>query len=260
MGATKTSSAHISGRVERDGPKQPYRGFVTADGFGPDAIGHDHDTDCWLWQGAMRAGVPVAHFQGRVVSVRRLAYERVFGPVQPKWKVRRQCHQSPCINPAHARAVPSSSAKLTPEEIRAIKAAHGTEWPEDTAKRFSVSSSTISRIQAGQARRSQRTPLRTALQGKLPPMKPTHLSDREWIIVTSVVAGHTLAEIGTHVGLTRERVRQIAAEAARRLLEGENSQDPPRSRSVRCVRYKRCSRPVVAPTPPVGGAPPRSRW
>lgn len=64
------------------------------------------DGSCWTWQQHTdRCGYGRLYMGGKQVSAHRLAYEIARGPIPPGHQIDHTCHNPPCVNPAHLRAV-----------------------------------------------------------------------------------------------------------------------------------------------------------
>ncbi|WP_188559774.1 HNH endonuclease [Hymenobacter glacieicola] len=60
--------------------------------------------DCWLWEGGVNSkGQPYLLYNGRVVTVHRIAYELTYGAIPEQQKVYRTCANRRCLNPSHLR-------------------------------------------------------------------------------------------------------------------------------------------------------------
>ena len=61
-------------------------------------------TGCWLWHGTMYpTGYGTISFNGKHISVHRLAYIRAYGPIPKGLVVDHICHMRACVNPDHLR-------------------------------------------------------------------------------------------------------------------------------------------------------------
>jgi hypothetical protein len=127
---------------------------------------------CWLWTGAReRAGYGVIadDTSKRQLRASRLAYEREHGPVPPGMNVCHRCDNPPCVNPAHLfagthaentadmirkgrtpvigkRGSASPNAKLTDDDVRAIRHLYPTMSQQAIADRYGVNQDTVSSI------------------------------------------------------------------------------------------------------------------
>lgn len=86
----------------------------------------------------------------------RLAYERAKGPIALGAQIDHLCRVRECVNPDHLEVVTQTenvrrgnSAKLTIEEVRAIRASD--EKHQVLAERYGVCQSHISRIRSGKS-------------------------------------------------------------------------------------------------------------
>lgn len=73
------------------------------------------NTGCLLFTGGTSNGYGVFWLDNKQVRAHRVAYERVFGPIQPGLEVHHRCGNTLCCEPSHLQAV-------TPEEHAAIHA------------------------------------------------------------------------------------------------------------------------------------------
>ena len=95
-------------------------------------------------------------------------------------------------------------------------------------------------VPSPRTRSAPTTRLRTALAGRLPVERPRQVPEREWRVLVAVVNGRSLRDVGDELGLSKERVRQLAARAHRR-LEGTGVAAPwrpvrPKRPPARAVR------------------------
>ena len=138
------------------------------------------ETGCWLWDGEkFTTGYGRVRFRGRKRAAHRVVYEAVHGPIPEHDShhgmcVCHTCDVRHCVNPEHLflgtqadnvldmvrkgrmvtpdrRGARNGRAKLTVDEVRAIRAARGLETQRETGARFGVSNQLVSRIQAGAA-------------------------------------------------------------------------------------------------------------
>jgi hypothetical protein len=100
----------------------------------------------------------------------RLAFEAFHGPIPPGMRVLHSCDNPPCGSPEHVRAGtqkenmaesiargrltrgPTLGRRLTPDEVRAIRVAEGTQHA--IAARFGTTYQTVSLIKRGRIWRS----------------------------------------------------------------------------------------------------------
>jgi len=120
---------------------------------------------CLLWTGVMnRGGYGRLVWRGQNYSAHRLAYEVAIGPIPAGMKVLHRCSAPACINPDHlflgtnadkvamarmAKGQRNGAAKLTVEQVLAIRAAHGSQ--RAIAAAFSVSHQTVGLIRRRQS-------------------------------------------------------------------------------------------------------------
>lgn len=66
----------------------------------------DKSGDCWIWT-AGRYGFGHGQFsvKGRSTPAHRVSFEMANGPIPPGLVIDHICHNAPCVNPAHLRAV-----------------------------------------------------------------------------------------------------------------------------------------------------------
>jgi hypothetical protein len=148
------------------------------------------DGDCLLWTGICSvSGVPKVNIRVRegkggrtVLSARRVVWELVKGPLQPRKLITTTCGNPKCLNPDHlamtnhakvaakngarmdvklrkraAGLAQAHQAKLTREQADEIRAAIDVRV-KDLAARFGVGESAIRRIRTGVAWRDQTNP------------------------------------------------------------------------------------------------------
>lgn len=137
-------------------PAARFWGRVDSSG-GPDA--------CWPWEGAVTSqhGYGNALWEGRYVSAHRIAWSLRNGPVPSGMCVLHKCDNRVCCNPAHfflgtkkdnsddkiakdrhARGERNKHAKLTPEQVLAIRQADSTQ--RELAAKYGVCQSAIAAI------------------------------------------------------------------------------------------------------------------
>jgi hypothetical protein len=62
--------------------------------------------DCWEWTGSRgNYGHGALAVDGRNVGAHRFSYELAIGPIPTGLVIDHMCHNPPCVNPAHLRAV-----------------------------------------------------------------------------------------------------------------------------------------------------------
>jgi hypothetical protein len=100
----------------------------------------DSETGCWNWLGATKNNYAVIRFMGRNMRVHRLIYLIFFGVIPEGQVVCHRCDNPICIRPTHlfaatqlvniadmitkerhARGEKNGSAKLTEDDVRAIR-------------------------------------------------------------------------------------------------------------------------------------------
>lgn len=142
-------------KVDKHGPVHPVLG-----------------TECWLWTGARRDGL-----HGRItvsvpvrdnVFAHRFSFAQCVGPIPDGMSVLHRCDVAHCVRPDHLflgnqddnmkdaalkqrvrRGPAHHSSKLTPDDVRAIRALRGTLILEDIARHFGVRRSTIQDVLSG---------------------------------------------------------------------------------------------------------------
>lgn len=68
----------------------------------------DPETQCVVWMGARRGRYGVARRNGRPVSVHRLAYRELVGPIPAKCSIHHLCRNKLCVNEDHMVLVTDS--------------------------------------------------------------------------------------------------------------------------------------------------------
>jgi hypothetical protein len=130
----------------------------------------DRSGSCWLWMGSKtRKGYGLIKNGGKTRQAHRLAWELTNGGIPSGMVVMHKCDNPSCINPAHlsvgtiadnnldkiakgrhptgADAV--TTAKLTPDDVRAIRASRGTS--RRIAREYGVSEANIRLIRSRQS-------------------------------------------------------------------------------------------------------------
>jgi len=139
-------------RVNRDGPTMPRM-----------------DTPCWVWTGERSAGYGRIMIDPLPVGAHRFAWTLANGPIPDGLFILHACDNPPCVNPAHLRpgtdrenvgdmiargrryqppsaGILNSRAKLTPNEVREIRAIGNSEPRTHLAARYGVCPKTIRQI------------------------------------------------------------------------------------------------------------------
>jgi len=158
--------------------------LLTADGINPAAVEVDAETGCRVWLGASSGDrQPVGWDGTRYVAVRRVEWQRRHGPIPPGYQVRRTCPEKRCVNPDHsALLIPRSERPPTPRPL------------------------TVHQLRLG--------PI-------MPAERPEGMPEREWAILTGLVAGDTATTTAGRVGLSRQRFYVHLRRAEGRLRTGE---------------------------------------
>lgn len=175
-------------RPSRETRRRASPPLLADDGYGPGAVVRDTATGCLVWQGAVRGpgNQPEASHRGRVVNVRRVAWERAYGPLPPTWRVWACRHDPRCLEPAHLLAEPIG----LPPMARAPRPA---------------------------PRRRRPNRLGPYLAARLPDDRPGGVTVRQWAAARAVAAGQDYGEIGTALGVSRQRAEQMARQVVRAL-------------------------------------------
>lgn len=136
----------------------------------------DLNSGCWLWAGALsNSGYGRTSLRRKDVLAHRFFYENLKGPIPPgKWALHK-CDTRSCVNPDHitlgtprentqeaiqrGRWRPPTgeahgNAKLTAQDVRAIRAAPGRTSRKALAEQFGVSTGTIGDVLRGRGWRS----------------------------------------------------------------------------------------------------------
>lgn len=121
----------------------------------------DDQTGCWLWQKKITHGYAyMSTADRRTIRAARFYYEQRFGPIPKEMVVdhvrARGCIYRHCVNPDHLEPVTiavntqrGDRAKLTQDDVAAIKRLLPTMTQSKIAERFNVCASTISYIKRG---------------------------------------------------------------------------------------------------------------
>jgi hypothetical protein len=126
----------------------------------------DPVTDCWLWQGLVNdKGYGVSNYRCTRMFLHRAAYRTFKGPIPEGKQVRHLCARKLCWNPEHL--VPGTqsdneqdkklvgraslgehryNAKLTEDDVRAIRELEGKKSHGQIAKQYGVARPSIGRI------------------------------------------------------------------------------------------------------------------
>jgi hypothetical protein len=116
-----------------------------------------NETGCWIWQGATWPsgyGVIVRH--GRRVGAHRYFYEQQVGRIPDGLELDHLCRNRRCVNPAHMEPVAraenirrGANAKLSEDQVRAIRALKGRAYFKDVAAQFGISTARVHQIWRG---------------------------------------------------------------------------------------------------------------
>lgn len=130
--------------------------------------------ECWVWTAALDDGgygvFGMCH--SKVISAHRFAYLLERGPIRDGLNVLHRCDNRPCVNPDHlflgtqadnmrdmaqkgrggkakARGAQHWNARLTADDVRAIRAYPAGAMAREIAERFGVSRMTVIAIRNG---------------------------------------------------------------------------------------------------------------
>jgi len=121
--------------------------------------------ECWLWRGSMNDrgyGVLVPIGRRTHQMAHRWVYEQRVGPIPAGHHLHHLCSNPRCVNPDHLVPLTpmdhlrADRAKLTPEDVRAIRADKTTSAPK-LAARYGVIAATIRRVRNGESWRDDAT-------------------------------------------------------------------------------------------------------
>lgn len=130
---------------------------------------------CWEWDGARHPhGYGLIGIDGRMTRVHRVAHELFIGPIPEGLHVCHRCDNPPCFNPDHlfagtradnmrdmaakgrqvfqkhperaVRGARNGRHRLTPDEVREMRALGGSMTNTALAKRFGVGRTQVRRI------------------------------------------------------------------------------------------------------------------
>ena len=188
VGTLRSPGRHAAAPV-----RNPYwRGkgrVLTEAGFHPDAITVDPDTGCWLWgAGVTSDGHPFAWDGTKHVNVRRRLWELTHGPLAEGHWLRRRCADLRCVAPDHQelRSPTRERAPFTPPVIPPPPTAH--------------------QVRLG--------PL-------VPAVRPEGIPEREWVLLSGLVAGRTVAEMTKVIGVARQHGYVLLRRAEGRLRSSD---------------------------------------
>jgi hypothetical protein len=117
----------------------------------------DPETQCWIWQRTItRDGYGMKTTRYGPVSAHRWIYTQHRGPISEGLELDHLCRNRRCVNPDHLEPVTGKenvrrgkNAKLTPDDVRTIRAMDGKAKHRDIAAMFGVSRSLISTVLSG---------------------------------------------------------------------------------------------------------------
>lgn len=120
---------------------------------------------CWLWDLQWgRTNYGRVYWKGRPRSAHRVSYEVFRGPIPQGMTLDHTCRVRPCINPRHLEPVTSAEnmsrgyrarielgvvhvhAKLTEDDVLAMRALAGQITTRELARRYGVTRSQVWRI------------------------------------------------------------------------------------------------------------------
>lgn len=117
----------------------------------------ESETGCWVWQrGRNQAGYGVHSSHSVQAMAHRVYYVRAKGEIPAGTELDHLCRNRLCVNPDHldpvSRAVNvqrGNSAKLTPDQVREIRALQGVRGGPRVAHEFGVCRTAIYAIWSG---------------------------------------------------------------------------------------------------------------
>lgn len=127
------------------------------------------DNGCWEWVGHTRLdGYGLIWRGGKAVRAHRVSYELFCGDIADEDVICHRCDNPRCINPSHlfkgtrltnnqdaaakgrqARGERNGHAKLTSDDIAAIRAMRGVAPQQEIAQKFGIHQGSVSQIQTG---------------------------------------------------------------------------------------------------------------
>lgn len=128
----------------------------------------DKSGDCWLWTGSRNGkGYGLIKDGGKTRQTHRIAWELARGRIPEGMVVMHRCDNPSCVNPAHLSlgttadnnhdkiakgrhptgAAAITAAKLTPDQVRAIRASPGT--CRRIAREYGVTEANVRLIRSG---------------------------------------------------------------------------------------------------------------
>lgn len=119
-----------------------------------DSYSIDGATGCWLWLGIHTDKGYGSYWDGtRLIAAHRAIYELHRGPIPVGLDLDHLCRNPPCVNPDHLEPVTEATnvqrgllARVTTDDVRAIRALAGTMSQSAIAVRFGITQSQVSKI------------------------------------------------------------------------------------------------------------------